>query len=398
MSYLEASYELIHILKSIFNLQKRTEFFFESYSKHFNTNFMNEFIDLGFINLSTRLLKEFHNNKIFTEKFYLIANLLDLNLKIVNKSQHQKLNKSNQVKHMNEIINFLIKENFVELINKHYDDADVKSLIESFEEFSKNNRNFVEESQKFNSFLQSISITGNRYSSSSTKENVYKTSEYNLHKYFSQRSTANINLPQFSNTTPDYLNKLLEIETKLSKLEEKFSTPHKNSNFRIFDSTTQNKDKEFQRTTEFNIISPIKERIDDDLTQTNLLINPKESYFTVSDPFDEHVILSLIQNLIKNEKNAKNFENFDKIYKIINWRKKILEISKNNGWVVGKILAYNTVKSFEIRDSDIIEANLTFMDKFNILEKKKYENYHLEIDYKELLTNYEKELVNSLNI
>lgn len=422
VSYLEASYELFLTLKSIFNFHKRSEKFFSEYGKFFKISFITEFIDLGFINLTHRFLRDSNNLnksssnvcKIFQEKFYILASLLDLNMKIFNRTSHQKLNKANQVKYVNEIISFLIRENFIELINKSNEDPDVQSLIESFEEFAKNNRNFVEESHRFSSFLKSISVFKDE--NGNFKGN--RVSDYGVNAFtpnFSYKSFGGLNLPNIpliqNSNSSEFLNKLLEIENKLSKLDDKVTNSIGNS------AQSQPVNKDFQKTStsEFNIISPIKVNVKDNHEDINVntnmnffesstkkqfkddgnfnnLINSKNSFNTVNDPHDEYGVLSIIEFYLN-----KDQDNLDSIKKIIKWRKRILDISMNNGWVVGKILASNTVRNFQITDDDIIEANLTFLDQFNILDRKSNGNFHIEIDYKQLLRNYEQALVASLN-
>jgi hypothetical protein len=116
------------------------------------------------------------------------------------------------------------------------------------------------------------------------------------------------------------------------------------------------------------------------------MINPNLN----SDPYDETEILNLIQYNIEKD-------NLSLVIKLILWRKRILEISKNNGWIVGKILSKTTLNKLEIKDSDIIDANLTFLDKFHILNRIEKENFHIGIDYKGLFKEYENKLIESCN-
>jgi hypothetical protein len=60
-------------------------------------------------------------------------------------------------------------------------------------------------------------------------------------------------------------------------------------------------------------------------------------------------------------------------------------------------LAANTVKKLSISDSDIIDANLTFLDKCNIIDRTTNEKLFLEVDYRSLFREYEKDLLESLN-
>jgi hypothetical protein len=64
-SYLEASYELFKILKSIFNFSTRTTNFFENYSHILKSNFLNYFIDIGCMNLFSRFFKEYKTNRLY---------------------------------------------------------------------------------------------------------------------------------------------------------------------------------------------------------------------------------------------------------------------------------------------------------------------------------------------
>jgi hypothetical protein len=427
ISYLEASYELFLTLKNIFGFNKRSENFFSEYHGYFRTNFLNEFIDLGCVNLLNRFLKEFVNNKIFEDKFYLIANILELNVRIITRSHHQKLNKSNQLKIMTEITNFFYRENFVDLLNKNEDDVDVMNLVEAIIEFAKMNKNFVVESQRFGSFIKAIKQEENVFSKNSIKSPMISGMRKPPARYFSdtglklkaltnlktmisknpttesptkqEKLSAQQNPPQLQ-VGNEFLSKLQEIESKLTKLEHKLTpikVPNENQ------SHLQKSD-----TTEFNIITPIKQKQDPDayhnlINETNFskfndtgsfFINQKDSYFSVSDPYDEFAILSFINNSLERHDH-------DSIKKIIEWRKKILHISKNNGWVVGKMLASKTIKKLEISDEDIISANLKFMEHFSLIEKHKYNteevNLFLNLDYKSLLRDYEKQLLVSLD-
>jgi hypothetical protein len=437
VSYLEASYEIFMTLKSIFNFNNRSENFFSDYKDYIKLNYINEFIDLGSINLMNRLWKEFKHHKLFEDKFYLIANILHLNVTILNKSNHLKLSKANQVKYINEILNFLYREGYVDLICKNREDPDVANLIEAFTQFSKSNKSFVNDSQKFSGFLRSISKTAEIRSTNPLK----KVSQLGPRRFASHNNVAmiasfgnKVNPSLFSkfekresnkitkeilvkekeiekeisvikedprefqiSHNPDYSRKLSDIEHKLSKLEDKledkfnYSAPKKISRYNYL---------EYQKTptTEFNIISPVKDKGFESCTDYKLniheldnylYVHPKNSSASVSDPFDEVGILSLIEHNL-------NTHNFDRVKKIIAWRKRILEISKNNGWVVGKILALLTIDKFEISDHEIIEANLKFMDKYNLIEKQIKENFNLDIDFKSLLENYEKGLQDSI--
>jgi hypothetical protein len=423
ISYVEACYELFLTLKNIFGFNKRSESFFSQYHGYFRTNFLNEFIDLGCANLLNRFLKEFVNNKLFEDKFYLIANILELNVKIITRSHHQKLNKANQLKIMTEITNFFYRENFVDLLNKNEDDADVINLVEAIIEFAKMNKNFVVESQRFGSFIKAIKQEENVFSKNSIKSPMITGMRKPPVRYFSDTGlklkaltslkTMVSKAPTNENQTKqekvnsqhnapgnEFLSKLHEIESKLSKLEDKITpikTPNENH------STLQKSD-----TTEFNIITPIKQKQDTDryhnfINETNFsklndtgsfFINQKESYFSVSDPYEEFAVLSFISNSLERH-------DYESIKKIIEWRKRILHISKNNGWIVGKVLAGKTIKKLEISDEDIISANLKFMEQFSLIDKNKYSaeevNIFLNVDYKSLLRDYEKQLLESLN-
>lgn len=404
---------------------------------------MNEFIDLGCINLMNRLWKEFKHHKLFEDKFYLVANIIHLNISIFNKSNHFKLSKANQIKYINEIVNFLYREGYVDNFSKNKNDPDVASTIEAFIFFSKNNKNFVNESQRFSGFLRSITrnstecilpisplkkigsvgprrilshnnvVTLNstnigtakpipslfarfekRDSNKSVKESLEKEKEFLLKD---EISIIKEDPKEFSiSHNPDYARKLSDIERKLTKLEDKITS--NTNNF-----TTAKKKPfslEFQRTpcTEFNIISPVKEKQNESCTDYKitlneldacLYINGKNSSTLISDPFDENGILSLIDQSIM-------CNNMERAKSIIIWRKRILEISKCNGWVVGKILAFNTIKKLHITDQDIIEANLLFMEKYNLIGKQVRENFNLEIDFQSLLKEYETELKESV--
>jgi ribosomal protein S8 len=430
-------------LKSIFNFTKRSEKFFNDYKDILKINYVNEFIDLGCINLMNRLWKEFKHHKLFEDKFYLVANILHLNISIFNKSNHFKLSKANQVKYINEILNFLYREGYVDYFSRNKDDPDVASTIEAFTIFSKNNKSFVNESQRFSAFLRSITRSTTEYilpispfkksnpvgprrilshnnvvtlnstnigvakpipslfsrfekrdSAKSIKENLEKEKEILLKD---EISVIKEDPKEFSiSHNPDYSRKLSDIERKLTKLEDKIT-----SNTNVFTTATKKPFYvEFQRTpcTEFNIISPVKEKQNESCTEYKLTmheldnclyVNGKSSYTSVSDPFDEDGVLSLIDQSVM-------CNNMERAKSIILWRKRILEISKNNGWVVGKILAFNTIRKLEINDQDIIEANLLFMEKYNLIDKHVRESFNLDIDFKSLLKEYEKELKESV--
>ena len=79
--------------------------------------------------------------------------------------------------------------------------------------------------------------------------------------------------------------------------------------------------------------------------------------------------------------------------KLIKWRKKIIEIANNNGWIVAKIIAANTMKKFEINENDIIEANLTFMEQFSHVQQ----SVRNSDSSANLINLYEKELLLSIN-
>ena len=68
-----------------------------------------------------------------------------------------------------------------------------------------------------------------------------------------------------------------------------------------------------------------------------------------SNPYDEYALLCLYQSCLNNAEN-------NKLNKIIKWRKKILEISKSNGYIIGKTLANKTLNKFEITEFDIIDV------------------------------------------
>lgn len=64
MSYLEASYELIMTLKSIFGLSSRAKIFKDNFSEHIKTNFVLLFVEIGCINLVSRFMKEYRHIKM----------------------------------------------------------------------------------------------------------------------------------------------------------------------------------------------------------------------------------------------------------------------------------------------------------------------------------------------
>ena len=64
VSYLEASYEIFKILKSIFSFSERTNRFFEQNSEAIQTNFLNYFIEIGCMNLFSRFFREYKQNKL----------------------------------------------------------------------------------------------------------------------------------------------------------------------------------------------------------------------------------------------------------------------------------------------------------------------------------------------
>jgi hypothetical protein len=76
-----------------------------------------------------------------------------------------------------------------------------------------------------------------------------------------------------------------------------------------------------------------------------------------SDLFDEYAILSIIEH--------STYDPY-KLKKIITWRKKIIEIAKNNGLLVAKILSTNTIRKLEIDDFDIIEVEFINLGKFDL--------------------------------
>jgi hypothetical protein len=265
------------------------------------------------------------------------------------------------------------------------DDPDVIQLVDSIVEFANLNRKFVSESNRFEIFLHNI----NKYYVVFKDER--KMSDTNISYVIQSNMPGLIN----QNNNENLLNKLNDIESKLANFMES-----KNSNttpIKIFNkNVSQLPQVELQKmtTSEFCIFSPKKIEnknenfsVDANLSDM-LLINSENSFFAVSDPSDEYSVLNLIESYL-------NFEDkFDKVLlrKVINWRKRILEISKRNGWIVGKILAANTIKNFEFDDRDIIKANLIFMEKYSLFDKD-----NLKLDYKDVLKEYEDLLINSLN-
>ena len=407
VSYLEASYELFKILKNIFGFSERTQNFFSEYSGLIKSNFLNYFIDIGCMNLFSRFFREYKTNKLykiffiyflfrFEEKFYIMANILNLNLLIINTSNHNKLNKTNQFKYITEIVDFLYRENFIAMINKNIEDPDVIQFVDSIVQFSKMNKKFVRESQRFEIFLHNINKFDVVFRDNDRRMSSEK--HYGNYQFLQGISSKNLaHIPSTITNNENFLNKLNEIDNKLSILETRIistNSPTKRNSTR----NLKNNNQDYQKTTttEFFIVSPSKsvlkserkksQEFEFDTNIDNVIMNPVNSYIAISDPFDEFAILNVIEKHLNCEMPDKNY-----ILKIIKWRKKILDVSKSNGWIVGKILAANTVKKFDVNDKDIIQANFIYMEKFNLIDKQ-----NLKIDYKEVLNEYEEMLINSL--
>jgi len=325
-----------------------------------------------------------------------MANILNLNLLIINTSNHNKLNKTNQFKYITEIVDFLYRENFIAMINKNIEDPDVIQFVDSIVQFSKMNKKFVRESQRFEIFLHNINKFDVVFRDNDRRMSSEK--HYGNYQFLQGISSKNLaHIPSTITNNENFLNKLNEIDNKLSILETRIistNSPTKRNSTR----NLKNNNQDYQKTTttEFFIVSPSKsvlkserkksQEFEFDTNIDNVIMNPVNSYIAISDPFDEFAILNVIEKHLNCEMPDKNY-----ILKIIKWRKKILDVSKSNGWIVGKILAANTVKKFDVNDKDIIQANFIYMEKFNLIDKQ-----NLKIDYKEVLNEYEEMLINSL--
>lgn len=267
---------------------------------------------------------------------------------------------------MTDLIDFLNRENLINLFNKHNEDPDIKSFLESLVEFSKSDNIIIKDTMKFENFFQQI----NFQSVISVEENMKFLKLFNNPR---KSEELDVNL----------LNKLAELDNKLTRLDDKI-----NYNLSNYPENNSIKVENFQTiiASEFNIISPIKKLTEPKIESAIILHEANNNY---SDPYDEYPILALIEYHIRNN-------NMDKVVQIINWRKKILEVSKNNGWIIGKLLASNTIKKLEVNEFDIIDANLSFMEKFNIIDHNMAFGTNFETEYDQILKDYESQLLKSL--
>jgi hypothetical protein len=331
VSYIEAIYEIVLILKSITGLDKRTQFFFGSYNFD---RFIEQLIDLGFIQFCIKSMKDLISY-LFDQKLHTVIAFLDYLILIYLYVSNSKLSRNSLTKIVNEICELFSKQSYMTLINTNRDNKEVKGFLGNLIELTNRNPNLLNDTL-IELYLSHLGLTDNV-----TLDKNFKL--LNLHSSSRRVSKARgskdvILLPCNNVKTSSW--DIADLQT---------------SNYNFIITSGENKRK--------------KQEID-----------------TISfDHFDEYAILALIDYHIKEK-------NMDKASRIISWRKKILEVMRINGWVVGKILAANTLDTYQITDMDIIEANLNFMENFNSIEK----DIKGDDIYADTIEEYERLLLKSL--
>jgi hypothetical protein len=336
INYIEAIYEIVSILKTITGMEKRTSFFYGN--NNFDA-FVDQLIDLGYIQFCMRAIKDL-NAFLFNEKLHTVVIFMDYLIVLYLNTSHLKLSKSMLIKIVNEICELFSRQTSFALIQDNRESVEVKEFLENLVEITKRHPNLLRDTF-IEMYLSQLGLTNGV-----TLDNNFKI--LNLNSPFGGRMSRKVTTDELAQLPPQSMNKT----TSWLKV----------------DLQTSNYDF---------VISPVKER----------RISNSVKNVVQSDPFDEFSILSLIDYYVREN-------NTEKVNKIIKWRKRILEVTKINGWLIGKILAANTLNKFEINDIDIIEANLNFMEKFNSIEKgiKTGDNNI----YKEVLEEYENLLIKSL--
>jgi hypothetical protein len=353
ISYIEALYEVTAILRTVTGLYKRTAFFFDLHRDSFD-NFIEQLIELGFFQLSLKCLKDL-SAFLFCEKMFTVLNLFDYLISVYLNNSHSKLSKLTLTRIVNEICELFCHHQSFNLMKEHKDNPEVKEFLENLANITRKSPHLLKETT-IEIYLSQLGLFD----------------DIQLDKNFRILSIHNspVKKPRNSTLVKEKKNATGFI---LSEIPQTQPLPLLNSQ----KSTSWEKVDLRTSTYEF-LITPTKEK----RKEENIVVN--------SDPYDEYSILTLIDYSIK-------MNDYNKVNKIIAWRKKILEVTKINGWIIGKILAKNTLNKFEVNDIDIIEANLTFMEKFNIIDKniKNGENTNV---YKHVLEQYESLLLKSLTL
>jgi hypothetical protein len=319
VSYIEAIFEIVLILKMITGMDKRSSFFNEANRDSFDS-FMDQLIDLGYIQFCMRCVKDLLKF-LFSFKIHTVVIFVDFILQIYLNISHPKLSKTTLTKLISEICELLGKESNMALLKEHREDADVKDFLDNL-----------------------LNIT---------KKNPYLMRDTAIEIYFSQ-------LGMIEDILMDKGFKLLNLHSPIQYRQSKM-VERKISNNDMYNAPSQapftaksaisNWEKvELQTSTYDFVITPVKQK----KSTANALSTKIENQKNISsDPYDEYSILALLDYTIKES-------DFEKVNKIINWRKKILEVTKIHGWIIGKILAANTLTKYEINDIDIIEVNFYY--------------------------------------
>ena len=219
---------------NILGLDERTEFFYSKYSEYFfnknsnknefdrNNKYLTYALDNGFMNLITRILKEFKNQKLFENKFYLLTNLFNLILKVFITGNHSKLSNLSKNKLINELVELINREKYSDLINDNSTlEKDTKKfidlLVENINKSLDNNQNLLTAIPKLGNLLKQINLTSKIFSTKKSIKSSTIVTGFNL------EGRNSLNIKDIGNNTINndkMIYKLIQIENKISNIEK----------------------------------------------------------------------------------------------------------------------------------------------------------------------------------